>query len=87
MRRKRWVVYGVIFEFGKTKPERLDIISRFRTRREAVECANWHNEHSYEPMHVTHVPRRTSKPYGTKQERWVDKLFRLKFGLPTPISN
>jgi hypothetical protein len=38
MRRKRWVVYGVDFGFGKTKPERLDIISWFRTRREAVEC-------------------------------------------------
>jgi hypothetical protein len=27
MRRKRWVVYGVVFGFGGTKPERLDIIS------------------------------------------------------------
>jgi hypothetical protein len=56
MRRKRWVVYGVVFGFGKTKPERLDIIGRFRTRREAVESADWHNEHSYEPMHVTMSP-------------------------------
>jgi hypothetical protein len=87
MRRKRWVVYDVVFGFGTDKPQRLDIISWFHTRREAVECARRHNENSCETMHVTHVPRRTSKPYRTQHERWIDRLFRLKFGLPAPISN
>ncbi len=78
MRRRRWIVYEVVFGFAGATPVKLCICGTLAQRKAARECLHGLIDLG-DPVYMTYVPAR--RRAGQKlQVNFADRAIRNKFG-------